>query len=259
MEIRERLGERHGLVSVLHNLAIEYFTLGDSAMARKYYQEALQINEMVGDQSLMASVLINLAELEIAEDNLEIATQNLEKALKLSHEIGYQALIALALVHLGLITFLKQDHSLSIQHLTEAIRVARASGHNQYLSNGLISLIFVYIQQGQGPLAYPYLVEVTQLADHLNIASLKSRVILAAAAWTSDHVQSAEWLGVLSLQEGFSQKQLFRFEDYWEKTRAALDTTSFEAAIARGKAQEVSAVLGQVQRWLAEMPFSSAP
>ncbi|MCU0497845.1 MAG: DUF2791 family P-loop domain-containing protein [Anaerolineae bacterium] len=258
LEIRQALGERHGLMSVLQNLAIEYMTLEDLATAKKYYQEALKLNQMLNDPSLTASLLINVGGLEVVEQNVDEAISYFEEALQIAHKIQHQSLIALALVNLGFIAAFKQTYPLALTHLTEAVSASRVSESGNTLALGLLGLALISVEQMQGESAYSYLTEAAQLAEQMNSAEIQCMTILIAAAWTTDPLQSAQWLGMLSLQKGFNYKEMLRFEHYWEKTRSALDTTTFEAAIARGKAQDVSVVLGQVRQWLATKPYSTA-
>jgi tetratricopeptide (TPR) repeat protein len=239
LELRRALGDQYGTAATLVNLAIVFFIVGDFKMAQQHSESALQPAQNLGDPLMLGYLYQNLGDLAFAQQDLETGIQHLQLALKLSREIQHQFMIGGILARLGFAALAKQNVPLAIDHFNEVIEISRKIDNKMGIVFGMVGLALINLDQQRWEQAYSCLSESTQLADEIQATNLKAMALLAMIGWCPDPIQQAEWLGALSVQLEFGHNLMFKFNQYWEHTRAKLGETAFEEAIQRGKQSEI--------------------
>lgn len=191
LELRRNLGEQHGVIATMSNLAYVEQCQGRGAESRALLAEALEVCRELGDRRGEAMFLQNLGSLaygageydganELARQALEIyrelddrrgiaaaqsalgfaeygagnftkAREPLLQALAACRELGDRNSESLSLIVLGNLACLAGDATLAREHFEQALAVCRESGDRQGEARARCGL--AYVAQRQGSMA----------------------------------------------------------------------------------------------------------
>jgi len=85
MQIKEDLGDRHGLAHTYGNLGLVYADKGEWDLAIEYYEKSMQIKEALGDRYGAGVTLSNIGRMYLDRSDPMRAKENLEEAIKKIH------------------------------------------------------------------------------------------------------------------------------------------------------------------------------
>ena len=204
-----QLGRTNEMASCLNNLGEIPRSQGDYAAAAKYYEESLVVRRQAGNRAGMTVTLFNLGEVAAAQNDCAMATRYHEEGLALAAEIGFRATIMLFPGGLGHSAAAMGDVASARRYFQRALSEAMAVGS---LSVELYALV--------------------------GFARLK--------ALTGEPVGAAEWLGLIMAHPSFDTDAQQRAEALLTTLREALPADELEAALARGKALQLQAVVDEL-------------
>jgi tetratricopeptide (TPR) repeat protein len=107
LRIKEELGDKEGIPSVLNNLGLVYWTKGNLDKANVFYKKSLAAYEELGDENGISSVLNNLANISSTRGDLDQALDYLHRSLEIRERLDSKQDIARSLINIGVIHRLK--------------------------------------------------------------------------------------------------------------------------------------------------------
>ncbi len=125
LRIREKLGDRSGILRALNNLGLVYWSKDKLDVAADFYQRSLKICEETNDQDGLSRVLNNLANISSALGNLDEALQYHERSLALKEKIAGKQDIALSLINIGVIFRLKGDIGRAEEYYNRSLAIQK--------------------------------------------------------------------------------------------------------------------------------------
>ena len=93
--------DRIRAANALNHLGIVAGEQGESAAARRYFEEALTLSRKLGDESNAANTLVNLGLIANAQGDPVTARTRYEEALLTFRSLGDKRCVALVLIHLS--------------------------------------------------------------------------------------------------------------------------------------------------------------
>jgi len=204
-----RTGRRRDVASCLNNLGEIPRSQGDYAAAAKYYQESADINREIGNRGGLSLVLFNLGEVAAAQQDCAAANRYQQEGLAIAEELGFRLNMALLLGGLGQNAAVLGD-----------LESARA-----YLRRALTQAV------GMGTLSYQLFV----LAGYARLKALAGQPLRAA-----------EWLGLVQSHPSLDVDALVRADTLLAELRRTLPAEELEAAVERGKALDLQAVVDEL-------------
>lgn len=206
LEIRRQLGDRHGIAYVFNALGMAAMAQEDYGAARQYYGESLAISTRIGNRRGVAACLNNLGELARLLEEYEEAKQCYEQALAMNREIGSRLGAVLCLGNLG--------------HL--------------------------HARLGEDEVAWRYLRETLDESSAIGAIPIALDALVGAArlrAKAGQYAPAAELLGLLLSHPALKKESQEIAEPVLAILRDKLPADHLEAALARGKALELDAVI----------------
>ena len=88
LEIKEKIGDTHGMAQTYNNLGLVYARKGEWDRAIEYYEKDLEIFEKIGDTHGMAQTYNNLGSVYADKGEWDRAIEYYEKDLEISEKIG---------------------------------------------------------------------------------------------------------------------------------------------------------------------------
>lgn len=109
-----------------------YQDFQDTTLALEYYQKSLEIREKLGNQLGMVTVLTNIGNIYRDKDQLDKAFENYEKSMKISQFIGHRQGVALASYYMAMAYRQVKQYHESNRLLDTTRSVAKALGLASY-------------------------------------------------------------------------------------------------------------------------------
>jgi non-specific serine/threonine protein kinase len=201
LAIRRKLGEHHGLGSVLNSLGTLTYLRGDYQAARALYAESLTIRRMLGDPSGIAACLHSLGNLAFLKGDYANARDLHEESLGIERELGNQRGIATSLQSLSMTLDELGDHAAARALCNEGLAIQRRLGDRPGIGNSLNHLGNVASEQGDFSTAQRVYEEALaiqrELGDRELIAATLDNLSLVAAE--QGNLAAARSLGKESL------------------------------------------------------------
>jgi adenylate cyclase len=147
--VEDELVRNRARAGVLKSLGTLANQQGDSAQARKMYEESLSIRRSLGEKMGVAVLLNNLGMVAMFEEDYASAQPLFSESLSILREIGDRWAIGQLLNNLGLVLRYLGDTAAARQMLEESIATRRALGDKWGIANSLSSLTNLLIHLGQ--------------------------------------------------------------------------------------------------------------
>jgi class 3 adenylate cyclase/tetratricopeptide (TPR) repeat protein len=126
LAIRERLGERGNMASVLSNLGIVAEYEGDYDRSRSFHEQALSLRTEIGDRWAIAVSLTNLGMIAVLQGRNQEARLHFEEAMRLNVEVGDAWMVAITHNNLGNATRGVGDVAAAMAHYADSLNAYQA-------------------------------------------------------------------------------------------------------------------------------------
>ncbi|MBC7694252.1 MAG: tetratricopeptide repeat protein [Burkholderiales bacterium] len=133
-----------------------------------HYEKSLKIREDLGDKKAIASVLNNIGVIYDDAENVNKALEYYEKALKLREEISDKQGICSSLNAIGGIYRKQKRYSLAEKSVLQSLVLAREIGYPQDISNAAETLYDIYKEQNNGMKALEFYKLFDLMKDSIN-------------------------------------------------------------------------------------------
>jgi tetratricopeptide (TPR) repeat protein len=128
LDIDKRLGNQGGIAISLHQLASLAQYKGELEEARRLYNESLEITKTLGHQDGIASTLHELARLAQGQGELEEARRLYNQSLEITKRLGKQGGIAITLHQLAILAQDKGELEEARRLYNESLEIAKGLG-----------------------------------------------------------------------------------------------------------------------------------
>jgi class 3 adenylate cyclase/tetratricopeptide (TPR) repeat protein len=209
LALSRTVGHKQGTAACLTTLGEVARSEGDYAGAKHYYEESLAINRELGDRAVMTFNLFNLGEVAAAQNDHAAAARYHQEGLAIAQDIGFRWIAAGCLAALGHTAAATGDLERARRCLRQALSEGMAIG-------SLIAILYAVV----------------------GFARLKAQA--------GEHTRAAEWLGLVMAHPSSDEHVLQRVQTLLTELHAALPAGQLEAALARGKALDLQAVLDEI-------------
>lgn len=182
--------ERATASLLMGNLAL---CQGDNPAARKHYEETRDIRQHLGDRHGLAGALGSLGNVAHIQGDFEIARNYFEEALVLARESGNLNWQSVALTCLASVTFDQADYAASRAYTETALEICRQIGNRQTESSILNNLGRIARRQSAIPDAIRFYEQALAIDQELGRASQEAvtRCNLAVAYAASGNTANA--------------------------------------------------------------------
>ncbi|MGQ9592223.1 MAG: tetratricopeptide repeat protein, partial [Planctomycetota bacterium] len=217
---------------------------GDSATARRYLQESLDLYRELGDRRQVVAALSGLGLAEKYEDRLDRAAAHFEEALRNAEASGCLPDIATALNNLANVLRALGDDERAIECLRRSIDVRRHVGDRQGLAISLNNIARVHAFRGE--IREAIAATETALSVFEEIGDRKGVLIARSNLGELAHVRSEFAKALENFLENLSLAEKLRHERLWVTNLLAiaeleLDRGNYEEALARARRALASA------------------
>jgi predicted ATPase/class 3 adenylate cyclase/uncharacterized protein YfcZ (UPF0381/DUF406 family) len=237
---------RFGMTFALNGLGIIASARGEYLEARRLFEECLTIARELGDKRRIGVTLINLGHQAVLAQDYTTAEAYFQESLASSKEINSPDVTANALGGLGDIAIGCEDYAKAKEYLEEALATARRIGHSRLIASTLDSLGVVAYQTGHYTQATEYLDEALKKAMDVGAVIQTLQILVRIArllAKQEQAEQAVELLGLVLHHPAVSDEVKKEAGALLGELEATLPPLVFGAALERGKALDVGAVL----------------
>ena len=168
--IHEGLGRLYDLGQVVNNFGYTYYSKGELARARPYYEQAAALFGSAGEWGWQIRPLANAAVLDAEEGRLTSAIGTFEQVLEVMPPGKLLPRRSIALENLGATHLLRGDAEDALQIFVEALDLQRALTDEQGEGRLLRRIGEAYYTLGELDLAEQYLDQALPLAERTNDA-----------------------------------------------------------------------------------------
>ncbi|MCB9450304.1 MAG: tetratricopeptide repeat protein [Anaerolineaceae bacterium] len=235
-----------GMTFALNGLGLIAAARGEYQQARDLFEECLAIARKLDDKRRINVTLINLGHQAVLAKDYHTAEKYLAESLASSKEMNSPDVAANALSGLGDIAIGREDYDRAQEYLEEASMIARRIGHSRLIAGALVSLGVVAYQTGRYAEATQYLDEALKKAIDVGAVMQTLLILVRIArllAKQEQAEQSVELLGLVLYHPAVFDEAKQEASDLLKDLEATLSPSLFTAALERGKALDVGAVL----------------
>jgi class 3 adenylate cyclase/tetratricopeptide (TPR) repeat protein len=248
-EGENEIDDRAGMADLLRNLAYSALQRGESEEAGRYGHESLAVAREIDDRRGIAHAFLVLGMVAQRQGEPEQAAHYCEKSLAIRREIGHRRGISNCLLVLG--EFARQEgrHAEAARRYEEALAIHRETGDRPGIAICLNNLGHAHAGMDEDDVAWGYLRgalrEIAAIgASHLALEPLVGVAVLQAKA--GRHARAAELLGLVQGHPAFDAEVGQYADPVLATLRETLPANQLEAALARGAALELEAVIAEV-------------
>ncbi|GAB4526157.1 MAG: hypothetical protein OHK0046_42740 [Anaerolineae bacterium] len=247
----QSLEDTSGLTTVHSNLGLLAYFRGDLEKAAYHTSESIRYAELNNDQSLRARNLQTLGLITTARGNRDDAQKYYDESLIVFRRIGDRQRIASSLNNQGWLAEHRGEYALAERYYDESVSIFRQIGDLQQVANSMTNLAFVEITLNDTSEMYAHFHEALSIAQRLDLTTNLLEIIVGFARLRlhdGDSPGAAELLGFATSHPAANPDVETRAEVLRADLTAALDGETLAAAIGRGQAMEMSAVVNGLLR-----------
>jgi class 3 adenylate cyclase/tetratricopeptide (TPR) repeat protein len=237
-----RAGMAHALLHLGYIAARE----GNPQAAEAYAEEGLAIYREIGDRQGIANVLNVLGIAASFTGDYEGAEVYLRNALTIHREIGDRSGVGRRLNNLGYVVRHQGRLQEALHYVEESLSIAREFGEDTVFQLG--NLAVIQASSGQAEAAWSAWREGMAEAVAIGAAALILGSVAIASVWLAEagqHERAAELVG-LARHRALDREPQIESEPALEILRQVLSDDELEAAMARGRALDLDAVVAEL-------------
>ncbi|HET7607262.1 MAG TPA: tetratricopeptide repeat protein, partial [Gammaproteobacteria bacterium] len=234
----ERLGRLYDLGKVVNNFGYTYFSRGEFARARPYYEQAAALFASAGEWGAQVQPLANAAVLDAEAGRLASAIATFEQMLKIMPPGKLLARRSVTLENLGATQLLRGDAEIALRTFADALALYRVREDEHGESRALRRIGEAYYTLGELDLAEQYLRQALPLAERTNEARTQEAALrnLGNVAFLRRDYAAALELHRRALESSASLSD-----------RAYLQVLVTKDLVALGRAAEARAAAGEAR------------
>lgn len=246
LALARELGDRSVLMHVLGNLGNVAVRQGAYAEAEGRFQEGLAIATALGDRSGMAFMFNGLGNCAVDQGAYEEALYCYRESLAIRRALGDRWGVAASQANLGWLAHLQAHYGEARASYEQSLVVYRAIGDQRGAALALVNLGFTVWELGDVAASSRFLYEALGQAMSLGAVPLALEALAGIArlrAYEGQLEQAAELLGLALNHPSSSAESHIQAGPVLAALRAALPHERLAAALERGRARDLAAVV----------------
>jgi len=148
LKIKEEIGNKNGIASLLGNIGNIYENQGDYPKALDYYQRSLKIREEIDDKNGIATSLISIGNIYGNQGDYPKALEYYQRSLKNYEKIGNKKGIAASLNNFGIIYENQGDYPKALEYYQRSLKIKEKIGDKYGIADALNNIGVIYGDQG---------------------------------------------------------------------------------------------------------------
>jgi CHAT domain-containing protein/Tfp pilus assembly protein PilF len=165
--LAERLGDRRGVASLLHMIAVTHYYRGDFAQSLDADQRSLKIAEELGEQAIVADAVNSIGITYAAQGNNEQALLYFRRSLDVKRRLGDKVGVASLLNNIGGIYSIEGDFAQALEYYERSLKLADELGDKSRYAGALNNIGQVFGQQGNHAQALDYFQRSLKLKEEI--------------------------------------------------------------------------------------------
>jgi serine/threonine protein kinase/tetratricopeptide (TPR) repeat protein len=249
LSVFEELGDERGVANNLNILGIIYHDMGQYEQAKAHYDQSLVMFREAGDEGRIGSTYTLLGVMAHDLGDYAGAESWLQQGLAIARTIGHRQGIGLSLNNLGVTTSEQGRYEEAKAYFSESIGVNLEIDNRWGVANNWINLGFVHIQCGEYDHAAESLYHGLRIASAAGATNLMLEGVVKTGwllARRGELLRAAEIAGLAQSFPAGNVDMLKRLVPLITHLQETLDAAELEAALDRGRAQEIGAVVADL-------------
>jgi predicted ATPase len=244
-EGRDESGQSRALVE----LGWITYREGDYAQARAQAEEALELCQSVGDRPLLARILNVIAAIMIRQGDDSAAEALFGQSYDLYRELGNRRGMASISNNLGVLNWQRQDYAAARKHYETALELSEEVGAWSNFANTADNIGHIDAVLGNYAAARTRYLQGLRIAAQRGITTIVLESLGGLAivlAHTGQTERALELLGLVVDHPAMRSDTRITLQPTIDELRSRLPPETFEAGLARGRAQRLEEVAGRV-------------
>jgi predicted ATPase len=249
IELAREAGDKPALALALRRRGVVAISQGDYETVRRYHEDSLTLYRELNDQDGIASCLNNLGVMATNQGNYVVAARYYEESLALARNLGDREAISRALHNLGEVARVQGQHAEAARYYEESLAICRELGTREIAVTNVLYLGDVASARGDEAAARRYY--HAGLAEAMEIDAVPRALqglagMAELAVKHHQYTQAAELLGLALNHPACDSEVKLNAEPVMAALRSALPADELTAALARGQAQTLEAVVSAI-------------
>ena len=210
------LGDRRGIASLTHRVAMSAYGLGDNERARRLAEESLRLSRDTFPFTEIPNYAV-LGQVLVAEGDVDDGTALVRHGAELARDLGWDWWLSGQLGNLAFLALDRGDLAEAERTGLEALRLERDHGNRHWALYSLTALARVALARGDPGHAGLYWGAV-------EAEGARSR----HGAWEASRIELADAVATESSPEFVAGRERGRELDFWDAAAVALESTQTE-------------------------------
>jgi len=166
-DLAMKRGLRKYAAMALQTQGGSFYVRGDYEKALERYERCLSIREELGNKKDIATMLVNIGLIYKEQGNYAKAIDHYMRGLKLFEEMDYKPGMTASLNNIGIIYNDQKEYRKAIDHYSRSLRIQQETGNKQGMAGTLNNIGMVYEVQGDNAKAITYYTRSLTLMEEL--------------------------------------------------------------------------------------------
>ena len=167
LEIKEKIGDIHGMARAYNNLGLIYPVKGEWDTAIDYYQKSLEIFENFGDTRGMGRTYGNLGKAYHSKGEWDTAIDYYQKSLEIKEKIEDIYGIGTTYGNLGFVYGDKSEWDTAIDYCKKSLEISEKIGNIHWIATMYNCLGYVYGDKGEWDTAIDYCKKSLEISEKM--------------------------------------------------------------------------------------------
>ncbi len=249
LAIAREINNLEGIANNLKELGNVAAIPGKHEKAQQYFEESIAIYKKIGHRWGVAACLGNLGTVASHRGEYEATQRYYEESKSICEEIGNRGGVASNLMNLGVVASTCKDYDAAQRYYEEAQSIAGDIGWREGIAICLNNLAHDMADQGELEESWRYYRETLNESAATGIAFITMEALSGFArvkAKSGQYIRAAELLGLVMNHPATYEPTKQEAEPILDILREKLPADKIEAAMERGKALELGAVVAEI-------------
>ncbi|MEM7160814.1 MAG: adenylate/guanylate cyclase domain-containing protein [Bacteroidota bacterium] len=165
----QQAGDLEGQASVLGNIGLGHYNLGDFENAELKFFESLELSDSIGYKSGISKACNNLARIYDVEGDFNKSTEYYLKALEINRELGNKALISGNLNNLGTINQEIANYPTALNYFKQSLEIDQDLGREKAYAQTLTNIGYTYFLKNEMDSAMLFYRDALEIQERLDV------------------------------------------------------------------------------------------
>ncbi|MFT6334489.1 MAG: class 3 adenylate cyclase/tetratricopeptide (TPR) repeat protein [Halioglobus sp.] len=167
LKIKEEIGDKKGIASLLIGIGNTYFNQGNYPQALDYYKRGLKINEELGNKHGISQSLQAIGNIYNTQSNYPKALDNYQRSLEIQEELGGKQGISQSLLTIGLVYRAQGNYPRALAYYLRSLKIKEEIGDKRGIAYLLTSIGNIYTEQDNADKGLDYYQRSLKIQEEL--------------------------------------------------------------------------------------------